>query len=113
MLEALRIVFLCIATSYKELQLATENFNPRNKIGEGGFGSVYKGRLKDGSLAAVKVLSVESKQGVREFLTEIMTISCPEHENLVKLYGCCAERDHRILVYGDGYSNIQFIWKTR
>ncbi|CAI9757070.1 unnamed protein product [Fraxinus pennsylvanica] len=112
--------------SYKELQLATENFNPRNKIGEGGFGSVYKGRLKDGSLAAVKVLSVESKQGVREFLTEIMTISCTEHENLVKLYGCCAERDHRILVYGyvennslsqtllgDGYSNIQFSWKTR
>lgn len=112
--------------SYKELQLATENFNPRNKIGEGGFGSVYKGRLKDGSLAAVKVLSVESKQGIREFLTEIMTISGMEHENLVKLYGCCAERDHRILVYGyvennslsqtllgDGYSNIQFSWKTR
>ncbi|CAA3005232.1 cold-responsive kinase 1-like [Olea europaea subsp. europaea] len=112
--------------SYKELQLATENFNPRNKIGEGGFGSVYKGRLKDGSLAAIKVLSVESKQGVREFLTEIITISGMEHENLVKLYGCCAERDHRILVYGyvennslsqtllgDGYSNIQFSWRTR
>ncbi|KAL2496468.1 Protein kinase superfamily protein [Forsythia ovata] len=112
--------------SYKELQLATENFNPRNKIGEGGFGSVYKGRLKDGSLAAVKVLSTESKQGVREFLTEIILMSGMEHENLVKLYGCCAERDHRILVYGyvennslaqtllgDGYSNIQFSWKAR
>lgn len=51
-------------------------------------------------MAAIKVLSVESKQGVREFLTEIITISGMEHENLVKLYGCCAERDHRILVYG-------------
>lgn len=50
-------------------------------------------------MAAVKVLSVESKQGVKEFLTEIKVISSIEHENLVKLYGCCAEGDHRILVY--------------
>lgn len=50
-------------------------------------------------MAAIKVLSVESKQGVKEFLTEIKVISNIEHENLVKLYGCCAEGDHRILVY--------------
>ncbi|OMP07784.1 hypothetical protein COLO4_07048 [Corchorus olitorius] len=85
--------------TYKELRSATEDFSLANKIGEGGFGSVYKGRLKDGKIAAIKVLSAESRQGVREFVTEIKTISEIEHENLVKLYGCCVEDNHRILVY--------------
>lgn len=58
-----------------------------------------QGFLKDGKVAAIKVLSTESRQGVREFLTEINTISEIKHENLVKLYGCCVEGDHRILVY--------------
>ncbi|KAJ4894236.1 Protein kinase domain protein [Raphanus sativus] len=56
---------------------------------QGGFGFVYKGRLKDGKIAAIKVLSTESRQGVKEFLTEINVISEIQHENLVKLYGCC------------------------
>ncbi|XP_073058289.1 cold-responsive protein kinase 1-like [Primulina eburnea] len=112
--------------SYKELQDATGNFSSENKIGEGGFGSVYKGRLKDDNLAAIKVLSAQSIQGVREFITEIMVISGVEHVNLVKLYGCCTERDHRILVYGylennslaqtllgGLYNPDQFDWKTR
>lgn len=112
--------------SYKQLRIATDDFSPVNKIGEGGFGSVYKGRLKNGKMAAIKVLSSESKQGVREFLTEIKVISDIEHENLVKLYGCCIEDDHRILVYnylennslaqtllGGGHSSIQFSWRTR
>lgn len=112
--------------SYKELQDATGNFCSENKIGEGGFGSVYKGRLKDDTLAAIKVLSAQSIQGTREFLTEVMVISGMEHVNLVKLYGCCTERDHRILVYsylennslsrtllGGRYSPVQFDWKTR
>ncbi|KAI3466057.1 hypothetical protein Pfo_022720 [Paulownia fortunei] len=110
---------------YRELQIATENFNSANKIGEGGFGSVYKGRLNDGTLAAIKVLSAQSEQGVREFLNEIVAISGLEHENLVKLYGCCTEGDHRILVYGylennslaqtllRRFSNFQFSWKIR
>lgn len=50
-------------------------------------------------MAAIKVLSAESRQGVREFLTEIQVISDIEHENLVKLYGCCVEQNQRILVY--------------
>lgn len=50
-------------------------------------------------MAAIKVLSAKSRQGVQEFLTEIQVISDIEHENLVKLYGCCVEDDHRILVY--------------
>ncbi|KAM1169103.1 hypothetical protein ACFX13_031655 [Malus domestica] len=112
--------------TYMELQIATENFSKENKIGQGGFGSVYKGTLRDGTLAAIKVLSAESSQGSREFLTEIEVIATIEHDSLVKLYGCCAEGDHRILVYGylennslaqtllgRGYSGIQFTWPTR
>ncbi|KAJ4726421.1 Protein kinase superfamily protein [Melia azedarach] len=112
--------------SYKELRMATENFSLANKIGQGGFGSVYKGRLKDGTLAAIKVLSANSRQGVREFLTEINVIADIKHENLVELYGCCVEDNHRILVYGylennslaqtllgRGHSSIQFNWHTR
>ncbi|CAN8304991.1 unnamed protein product [Cochlearia groenlandica] len=113
---------------YKEIRLATDDFNVENKIGEGGFGSVYKGRLKDGKMAAIKVLSAESRQGVSEFLTEINVISKIQHENLVNLYGCCVEGNHRILVYNylennsldktllvGGYtkSGIQFDWNTR
>ncbi|KAF9667016.1 hypothetical protein SADUNF_Sadunf16G0289000 [Salix dunnii] len=85
--------------TYKELRNATEGFSTANKIGEGGFGSVYKGRLKHGKIAAIKVLSAESRQGVNEFLAEIKAMSEIEHENLVKLYGCCVEDNHRILVY--------------
>ncbi|XP_002524272.2 cold-responsive protein kinase 1 [Ricinus communis] len=112
--------------TYKDLQIATENFSPGNKIGEGGFGSVYKGTLKDGTVAAIKVLSADSRQGVREFLTEIKLITDTEHENLVKLHGCCVEGDHRILVYGylennslsqtllgGSRSSIQFSWPVR
>ncbi|PIN16556.1 Serine/threonine protein kinase [Handroanthus impetiginosus] len=112
--------------SYKELQLATGNFSSANKIGEGGFGSVYKGRLNDGTLAAIKVLSAHSEQGVREFLNEIVAISGLEHESLVKLYGCCAEGEERMLVYsymennsiartllGGRYNSSQFSWNIR
>lgn len=48
----------------------------------------------------MKVLSAESRQGVREFLTELKVISDVEHDNLVKLHGCCVEENNRILVYG-------------
>ncbi|KAK7272676.1 hypothetical protein RJT34_29423 [Clitoria ternatea] len=112
--------------TYKQLRNATEDFCLANKIGEGGFGSVYKGRLKDGKFAAIKVLSAESRQGVKEFLTEINVISEIEHENLVKLYGCCVEKNNRILVYnylennslsqtllGGGHNRMYFDWKTR
>ncbi|MBA0624934.1 hypothetical protein Godav_010202 [Gossypium davidsonii] len=84
---------------YKELKMATGNFHHSNKIGEGGFGVVYKGTFRDGTMGAIKVLSADSKQGVREFLTEINMIAEIEHENLVELSGCCVEGNHRILVY--------------
>ncbi|KAI8553171.1 hypothetical protein RHMOL_Rhmol06G0323900 [Rhododendron molle] len=85
--------------SYAELRAATEDFNPANKLGEGGFGRVYKGTLNDGRVVAVKQLSVQSHQGKRQFVAEIATISAVQHRNLVKLYGCCIEGDERLLVY--------------
>ncbi|KAL5983358.1 hypothetical protein ACLOJK_017442 [Asimina triloba] len=85
--------------SYSELRNATDDFSPANKLGEGGFGSVYKGILSDGKVVAVKLLSVASRQGKSQFVTEIATISAVQHKNLVKLYGCCIEGDNRLLVY--------------
>ncbi|XP_076942216.1 putative serine/threonine-protein kinase [Bidens hawaiensis] len=85
--------------SYNELRLATYNFDRSTKIGRGGFGVVYKGILKDGTQVAVKTLSAESKQGAREFVAEVNTISNVKHQNLIELIGCCMERTHRILVY--------------
>ncbi|XP_048490634.1 cold-responsive protein kinase 1 isoform X2 [Beta vulgaris subsp. vulgaris] len=85
--------------SYNELRVATNDFSLSNKIGRGGFGTVYKGIFKSGLQVAVKALSAESKQGVREFLAEINTISNVRHQNLVELIGCCVEGTNRILVY--------------
>ncbi|KAL0407107.1 UNVERIFIED_CONTAM: putative LRR receptor-like serine/threonine-protein kinase [Sesamum latifolium] len=85
--------------SYAELKTATDDFNLTNKLGEGGFGPVYKGTLEDGRVVAVKQLSVASRQGKTQFLAEIATISAVQHRNLVKLYGCCIEGDKRLLVY--------------
>ncbi|KAH7839404.1 hypothetical protein Vadar_003718 [Vaccinium darrowii] len=85
--------------SLKQIKAATNNFDLANKIGEGGFGSVYKGVLSDGTVIAVKQLSSKSRQGNREFLNEIGMISCLQHTNLVKLYGCCIEGDQLLLVY--------------
>uniref|UniRef100_A0A1J3I779 non-specific serine/threonine protein kinase n=2 Tax=Noccaea caerulescens TaxID=107243 RepID=A0A1J3I779_NOCCA len=85
--------------AYSELKSATQDFDPSNKLGEGGFGSVYKGKLNDGREIAVKVLSVGSRHGKGQFVAEIVTISTVLHRNLVKLYGCCYEGDHRLLVY--------------
>ncbi|KAI3675656.1 hypothetical protein L1987_85248 [Smallanthus sonchifolius] len=85
--------------SYGDLRDATDDFSPANKLGEGGFGPVYKGTLDDGRVIAVKQLSVASHQGKAQFIAEIATISAVQHRNLVKLYGCCIEGDKRLLVY--------------
>ncbi|KAL8113001.1 hypothetical protein AgCh_020354 [Apium graveolens] len=85
--------------SFKQLKTATDDFHPANNIGRGGFGLVYKGVLGNGTQVAVKTLSTESKQGLREFLTEIDIISNVSHLNLVKLIGCCVQGTNRILVY--------------
>ncbi|GAB4849402.1 Cold-responsive protein kinase 1 [Ancistrocladus abbreviatus] len=77
-------------------------------------------------MVAVKVLSPESRQGLQEFLTELRVIAAVDHENLVKLYGCCVERNNRILVYGylennslaqtllgGSHDTINFTWRIR
>uniref|UniRef100_A0A3Q7HZ92 Protein kinase domain-containing protein n=1 Tax=Solanum lycopersicum TaxID=4081 RepID=A0A3Q7HZ92_SOLLC len=85
--------------SYNSLRSATGHFHPSNKIGGGGFGVVYKGVLRDGTCIAIKCLSAESKQGTKEFLTEINMISNTQHPNLVQLIGCCVESGNRMLIY--------------
>ncbi|GJX31832.1 probable leucine-rich repeat receptor-like serine/threonine-protein kinase [Tanacetum coccineum] len=83
----------------RQIKTATNNFDDANKIGEGGFGSVYKGVLPDGTLIAVKQLSAKSRQGNREFLNELGVISALQHPHLVKLHGCCIEGNQLLLAY--------------
>ncbi|XP_027910140.1 probable LRR receptor-like serine/threonine-protein kinase At1g56140 [Vigna unguiculata] len=97
--ELLGIDTMPYTFSYSELKNATNDFNLENKLGEGGFGPVYKGTLNDGRVIAVKQLSVGSHQGKSQFITEIATISAVQHRNLVKLYGCCIEGNNKLLVY--------------
>ncbi|KAJ4823212.1 hypothetical protein Tsubulata_013981 [Turnera subulata] len=78
---------------------ATNHFSGGNKLGEGGFGPVYKGILKDGHEIAVKRLSKTSRQGLDEFKNEVKYIAKLQHRNLVKLLGCCIEADEMMLVY--------------
>ncbi|KAK2423949.1 G-type lectin S-receptor serine/threonine-protein kinase [Trifolium repens] len=78
---------------------ATNNFTISNKIGEGGFGPVYKGILADGVEIAVKRLSTSSGQGLNEFKNEVKLIAKLQHRNLVKLLGCCLEGEETMLVY--------------
>ncbi|XP_021735345.1 G-type lectin S-receptor-like serine/threonine-protein kinase At4g27290 isoform X2 [Chenopodium quinoa] len=78
---------------------ATNNFSYTNRLGEGGFGPVYKGMLKSGKEIAVKRLSKESRQGLDEFKNEVICIAKLQHRNLVKLLGCCIEGEERMLVY--------------
>nr|GEU64934.1 probable leucine-rich repeat receptor-like serine/threonine-protein kinase At3g14840 [Tanacetum cinerariifolium] len=83
----------------RQIKAATNNFDVANKIGEGGFGSVYKGVLPDGTVIAVKQLSSKSRQGNREFLNELGMISALQHPHLVKLHGCCIEGNQLLLAY--------------
>ncbi|XP_071732905.1 G-type lectin S-receptor-like serine/threonine-protein kinase At4g27290 isoform X2 [Rutidosis leptorrhynchoides] len=82
-----------------EVERATDNFNVSNKIGEGGFGPVYKGVLEDGQEVAVKRLSETSQQGLDEFKNELTCIAKLQHRNLVKLLGYCVHEYELILIY--------------
>ncbi|KAI7745042.1 hypothetical protein M8C21_000021 [Ambrosia artemisiifolia] len=81
------------------IQVATNNFSEGNKLGEGGFGPVYKGTLQDGKEIAVKRLSNNSGQGLVEFKTEVKLIIKLQHKNLVRLLGFCVKSSERLLVY--------------
>ncbi|KAM0952188.1 putative protein kinase RLK-Pelle-DLSV family [Dioscorea sansibarensis] len=78
---------------------ATNNFAPENKLGQGGFGPVYKGKLEDGLEIAVKRLSKDSLQGIQEFKNEVKLITKLQHRNLVRLLGCCLQVEERMLIY--------------
>lgn len=83
---------------FKELSKATGKFNPKNKLGKGGFGTVYKGILGKKEVA-VKRVSKKSTQGKQEFIAEVTTIGHIHHRNLVKLIGWCHEKREYLLVY--------------
>ncbi|WJX76437.1 hypothetical protein P8452_59856 [Trifolium repens] len=86
--------------SYKELKKATKGFKEKELLGQGGFGRVYKGTLPKSKIeVAVKRVSHESKQGLREFVSEISSLGRLCHRNLVKLLGWCRRRGDLLLVY--------------
>ncbi|KAG9448158.1 hypothetical protein H6P81_014286 [Aristolochia fimbriata] len=112
--------------SFQQIKSATQNFSSANKIGEGGFGAVYKGILPNGTAIAVKQLSSRSKQGTQEFVNEVGTISALQHQNLVRLLGCCTQNNQLLLVYeymennclarclfGSEDEKLRLDWQTR
>ncbi|XP_057996814.1 cysteine-rich receptor-like protein kinase 44 isoform X2 [Hevea brasiliensis] len=81
------------------IEAATNNFSDGNKLGEGGFGAVYRGKLEGGKEIAVKRLSRTSGQGHQEFMNEVTLIAKLQHRNLVRLLGYCLEQNEKLLVY--------------
>ncbi|TYJ48589.1 hypothetical protein E1A91_A01G073200v1 [Gossypium mustelinum] len=84
---------------FATIATATNNFSSDNKLGQGGFGPVYKGTLIEGQEIAVKRLSKNSGQGIEEFKNEVTLIAKLQHRNLVKLFGCCIRKAERMLIY--------------
>ncbi|KAM3701690.1 hypothetical protein ACJW31_05G193600 [Castanea mollissima] len=85
--------------NFNFVAFATNNFSEENKLGEGGFGPVYKGKLPGGQEIAVKRLSVRSCQGLEEFKNEIILIAKLQHRNLVRLLGCSIQGEEKMLLY--------------
>lgn len=83
----------------RTLQIATNFFSEVNQLGHGGFGPVYKGLIPNGQEVAVKKLSLNSRQGLKEFINEVKLLLKIQHKNLVMLLGCCAEGPEKMLVY--------------
>ncbi|ONI12949.1 hypothetical protein PRUPE_4G193600 [Prunus persica] len=84
---------------FDTIATATNNFSHTNKLGEGGFGPVYKANLTREEFIAVKRLSKDSGQGIEEFKNEVTMIAKLQHWNLVKLLGCCIQGEERMLIY--------------
>uniref|UniRef100_A0A7N0TQN3 Receptor-like serine/threonine-protein kinase n=1 Tax=Kalanchoe fedtschenkoi TaxID=63787 RepID=A0A7N0TQN3_KALFE len=84
---------------FDTIAVATNNFSKENKLGQGGFGPVYMGKLPSGQEVAVKRLSVKSGQGFEEFKNEIILISKLQHRNLVRLLGWCMQDEEKMLIY--------------
>ncbi|XP_059623255.1 cold-responsive protein kinase 1-like [Cornus florida] len=88
-----------VTYSFKDLKTATKNFSEENKLGEGGFGDVYKGTLKNGNVVAVKKLDHVSSRAKADFETEVKLISNVHHRNLIRLLGCSNRGPELLLVY--------------
>ncbi|XP_024192755.1 G-type lectin S-receptor-like serine/threonine-protein kinase CES101 [Rosa chinensis] len=111
--------------SFSEVVAATDNFSSASKLGQGGFGPVYKGVLPDGEQVGVKRLARSSGQGLEEFVNEITLIAELQHSNLVRLLGCCIQGEEKILIYEfmanksldaflfDSTRRRQLDWQTR
>ncbi|XP_062183079.1 cysteine-rich receptor-like protein kinase 10 isoform X1 [Phragmites australis] len=84
---------------FSQVLESTNNFSEENKLGQGGFGPVYKGRFPDGLEIAVKRLASHSGQGFTEFKNEIQLIAKLQHTNLVRLLGCCSQGEEKTLIY--------------
>jgi len=84
---------------FEQVLEATNNFSEENKLGQGGFGDVYKGQFAEGLEIAVKRLASHSGQGFTEFKNEVQLIAKLQHRNLVRLLGCCSQEEEKILVY--------------
>ncbi|KAL3519540.1 hypothetical protein ACH5RR_017689 [Cinchona calisaya] len=97
--ESLTIDPESLKYSLVAIQSATDNFSVDNKIGQGGFGPVYKGKLPNGQDIAVKRLSRSSGQGAEEFKNEIAVVAKLQHRNLVRLLGFCLEGGEKLLIY--------------
>ncbi|XP_070023109.1 G-type lectin S-receptor-like serine/threonine-protein kinase At1g67520 [Nicotiana sylvestris] len=85
--------------SFGFILAATNNFSSENKLGEGGFGPVYKGKFPEGREVTVKRLSRTSGQGLVEFKNELVLIAKVQHTNLVRVIGCCIHGDEKMLIY--------------
>lgn len=90
---------------YNELEEATDNFNSKNELGDGGFGTVYKGKLRDGRVVAVKRLYENNYKRVEQFMNEIEILAQKRHKNLVTLYGCTSRHSRELLLIYEYVSN--------
>ncbi|KAK1375183.1 Cysteine-rich receptor-like protein kinase 29 [Heracleum sosnowskyi] len=107
------------------VEVATNYFSDSNKLGQGGFGAVYKGTFQNGQEIAVKRLSLGSNQGQQEFRNEVILVAKLQHRNLVRLLGFCFEGTERLLIYEfvpnasldhfifDSVKRSYMDWKTR
>ncbi|CAI9292653.1 unnamed protein product [Lactuca saligna] len=84
---------------FTTLSIATNNFSDTNKLGQGGFGCVYKGTLANGEVVAIKRLSRVCEQGIEELKNEVRLIAKLQHRNLVRVLGCCIEVEEKLLIY--------------
>ncbi|XP_041017375.1 putative receptor-like protein kinase At4g00960 [Juglans microcarpa x Juglans regia] len=114
-----------IRYDFGTIRVATENFSEVNKLGEGGFGAVYKGKLQNGLEIAVKRLSMGSSQGNIEFENEVLLLARLQHRNLLSIMGFCFKGNERLLIYEfmpnasldhflfDPIKQVQLNWEKR